>query len=75
MALKDNIEKHTYVLECTVVRLLAKLNLEDRNTLLEAIEKGVPTMTLVAALREEGYKIGEPTFNLHRYGKCRCKKN
>jgi hypothetical protein len=73
MSLKDNIKKHAFVIEkCPLGRMIDKLNPDDQATLLEAIEKGTPTMTLVAALREEGYKIGEPSFNVHRQGKCKC---
>lgn len=75
MALKDNIKKYEFVIEkCPLGRLIEKLNEDDRETLLAAIKKGTPTMTLVAALREEGYAIGEPSFNIHRQGKCRCKR-
>jgi hypothetical protein len=73
MSLKDKIKKHSFVIEkCPLGRLIERLTPDDQNTLLEAIKKGTPTMTLVAALREEGYAIGEPSFNLHRQGKCRC---
>ena len=73
MALKDNIKKHTFVIDkCPLGRLIEKLTPDDQATLLEAITKGTPTMTLVAALREEGWAIGEPSFNVHRQGKCRC---
>jgi hypothetical protein len=73
MSLKDNIKKHTFVIEkCPLGRLIDRLPPEDQITLHEALQKGTPTITLVAALREEGYKIGEPSFNVHRQGKCQC---
>ena len=73
MSLKDNIKKHEFVIEkCPLGRLIDKLTPDDQTTLLEALNKGIPTTTLVSALREEGYKIGEPCFNVHRQGKCRC---
>jgi len=73
MSLKDGIEKHLFIVEkCPLGRLIDRLTPDDQTTLLEAMKKGTPTVTLVSALREEGFKIGEPSFNVHRHGKCKC---
>lgn len=76
MTLADKIAKHAYTNDsCPVAKLAEKLNEVDRKTLFEALDKGVPATTLATALREEGHKIGEPSLNQHRSGKCRCKKS
>jgi len=74
MALADSIEKHTYKSEnkCTLAIIIEMLKPNDRTVLLESIAKGLPTTTLVAALRSEGYQIAEATFQNHRNGKCKC---
>jgi hypothetical protein len=73
MALEDAIKQHLYIKDtCTFTTLAEKLNDKDREALIKAIESGIPTSTIAHALRSEGYKIGEPTINAHRQGKCRC---
>lgn len=74
MALADSIEKHSTKSEskCTLAIILEMLDAKDRKDLLDHILKGTPTMTLVAALRSEGYHIAESTFNNHRSGRCKC---
>ena len=74
MALSDSIEKHQVKSEnkCTLAIIIQMLDKNDRTVLLEAIKKGLPTTTLTAALRSEGYQIAETTFQNHRNGKCKC---
>jgi len=74
MALADSIERHTTKSEskCTLAIILEMLDDKDRKDLLDHIKKGTPSMTLVAALRSEGYHIAEVTFNNHRNGRCKC---
>jgi hypothetical protein len=73
MALKDSIEKHKkQENRCTLSAILDSLGDEDRSVLLDAINKGIPTSTLTAALRAEGYQIAEATFQKHRNGQCKC---
>lgn len=78
MALADSIEtyrvKHTGYI-CSTAKLISELTEADRNVLLNAIEKGVSTTTLVSALRAEGYKIGDDSLNKHRAGRCKCIAN
>jgi hypothetical protein len=73
MALSDSIEKFTAKThKCTLAIITEMLDKKDREVLLNAIKTGVPTTTLVSALRSEGYQIAEATFNKHRNGKCLC---
>jgi hypothetical protein len=75
MALADSIEKHTVKSEskCTLAIIIEMLDEKDRVVLLDAIyKKNLPTSTLTAALRSEGYQIAEATFQNHRNGKCKC---
>jgi regulator of replication initiation timing len=74
MALADSIERHTAKSEskCTLAIILEMLEGQDKKDLMDHIKKGTPTITLVAALRSEGYHIAEVTFNNHRNGKCKC---
>jgi len=74
MALSDSIEKHTVKSEskCTLAIIIEMLEPADKTVLLDSIKKGLPTSTLVAALRTEGYQIAEATFTNHRNGKCKC---
>jgi hypothetical protein len=74
MALSDSIERHKTKSEskCTLANILKMLDEKDRADLLNHIRKGTPSMTLVAALRSEGYHIAEVTFNNHRNGRCKC---
>lgn len=74
MALDKEIARHAFTGfdKCTVVKIMEILNKEDFATLNSALSGNVPTTTIVHALRAEGHKIGEPTVNLHRQGKCRC---
>ena len=51
------------------------LSAPDREALLKAIKDDLPTSTLVAALRGEGYSIAEATVTAHRNGKCKCPKD
>lgn len=74
MALIDSIEKHTIKTQskCTLGIILEMLEEKDRKDLLAHLLKGTPTVTLVAALRSEGYSIAEMTMQNHRNGKCKC---
>ena len=73
MALSDSIEKFTSKShKCTVAIILEMLDKKDREVLLNGINIGKPTTTLVSALRSEGYQIAEATFNKHRNQKCLC---
>ena len=78
MALLDTIEKYkknNVGARCTFPELLEKLTKEDRKALLDAMAKGISTNTLVQALRAEGHKIGDNSFNMHRKGTCLCQEN
>jgi hypothetical protein len=76
MTLADSIKKHAKFshpsYQCTFATVFESLNKEDQKELLEHIKKGTPSSTLVLALRAEGHRIGEATFNNHRNGRCRC---
>ena len=74
MDLEKAIEHFRYKSEgmCTFALLIEKLVDSDKKILLDNLAKGTPTITLVSALRSQGYKIGEPTVNLHRQNKCKC---
>jgi hypothetical protein len=75
MALADSIEKYLIKSKskCTLGIILQSLNEEDKNFLLECMyKKNYPTWTLTKALRLEGFKIAEATFQNHRNGKCQC---
>jgi hypothetical protein len=77
MGLSESIEKHrrkTTAL-CTLQNIIDMLSAPDREALLKAIKDDLPTSTLVAALRGEGYSIAEATFTAHRNGKCKCPKD
>jgi hypothetical protein len=74
MALDKQIARHSFtgLDTCTLKKIMDVLSKEDLATLNKAFADNVPTVTITHALRAEGYKIGEPTINLHRQGKCRC---
>jgi hypothetical protein len=74
VALSDSIERHKTKSEskCTLANIFEMLDEKDHAELLSHISKGTPSMTLVAALRSEGYHIAEVTFNNHRNGRCKC---
>jgi hypothetical protein len=57
---------------CTVVTLYEKLSKEDKEAFDNALKNNVATQTICLALRAEGFKLGEPTLNVHRRGQCRC---
>ncbi len=59
---------------CSTAKLIVELNEADRTALLNAIEKGISTTTLVSALRAEGYKLGDDSLNKHRKQRCKCIK-
>jgi hypothetical protein len=79
MSLEDSIEefrfKGTDTGICPFVKLINKLNDADRKALFNAMEKGLPDITLASALRKEGYKIAEISIANHKKGLCRCKSN
>ena len=77
MALADVIESKIKPLKekfCTVPVLIESMPDEDRKAFLSHLAKGTPTITLTAALRSEGYKMGEEKLNKHRRGLCECLK-
>lgn len=76
MDLEEAIEHFRHKTEglCVFAVLIKTLTDKDKNVLLDALAKGIPTTTLGSALRSEGYKIGEPSINLHRQDKCKCPK-
>lgn len=67
-------------LPCKVGSLLQGTHLsdEDRLKLAEVLEVPygtpgrLPNTTIAAALREEGFDIGDAAVNKHRRGACRC---
>jgi hypothetical protein len=76
MALADSINKHIKTdNKCTARVILEMLSETDAKELNTHLAKGTPTMTLVAALRSEGYHIAEATLNKHRSGLCKCPKD
>jgi len=77
MGLAESIEKHRVktLAKCTLQNIIDVLPETDREVLQKAISDGLPTSTLVAALRNEGFSIAEATFTAHRNGKCKCPKN
>lgn len=76
MGLSEAIKQHEVKInpKCAIGQLVDVLPEEDKKTLLEAIKNGVATHTLVLALRQEGYKTSDNSFNLHRQGNCKCPK-
>jgi hypothetical protein len=77
MALEDAIKEHTNNKNdsvCAVGILIESLSETDKVTLVNAINNGVPTHSLVLALRQEGYRSSDNSFNTHRQGKCKCAK-
>jgi hypothetical protein len=74
MGLADAIEANRFKggEVCAVVMLYERLSKEDKEAFDDAIKKNVSTQTICIALRAEGYKLGEPTLNVHRRGQCRC---
>ena len=77
MALADVIEskiKPPREKFCTVPVLIESMPDEDRKAFLTHLAKGTPTITLTAALRSEGYKMGDEKLNKHRRGLCECQK-
>jgi hypothetical protein len=77
MGLSESIDRHRYKTTalCTLQNIIDMLETTDREALLKAMSDGLPTSTLVAALRSEGYSIAEATFQAHRNGKCKCPKD
>lgn len=67
-------------LPCKLGSLLAgnQLSKEDRAKLAEVLEVPygtpgrLPNTVIAAALREEGFDIGDGSVNKHRSGRCRC---
>ena len=74
MGLAEAIESHKSRSAdvCAVGLLLSKLSESDSAAFLTAVEKGVPTHSIVLALRQEGYKMSDNTLNTHRQEKCKC---
>lgn len=74
MALSDSLEKFIFDNNsvCPVGVLITKLNKEDADALRKALDGEVSAITIRHALRQEGHKIGEPSLNDHRKGRCRC---
>jgi hypothetical protein len=67
-------------LPCKIGSLLkgTQLSKEEREKLAEVLEipygtpGRLPNTTIAAALREEGFDIGDAAVNKHRRGSCRC---
>jgi hypothetical protein len=74
MSLDKAIAQHLYKgdVYCNTGSVINKLPKEDKEVLLKALADGVPTHTLVLALRQEGYRTSDNTFATHRAGKCKC---
>jgi hypothetical protein len=74
MGLASAIEEYRYKYDkvCAVAILYEKLPKEDKVAFDNAVKEGIATTTICVALRKEGYKLGEPTLNLHRRGNCKC---
>jgi len=83
VSLADRLSETTAVgagLPCKLGSLLAgnQLSKEDRAKLAEVLEVPygypgrLPNTVIAAALREEGFDIGDGSVNKHRSGRCRC---
>jgi len=83
MSLKDKLSESSGTnagLPCKIGSLLqgTQLSKEDRAALAEALEvpygasNRIPNTRIAAALREEGFDIGDAAVNKHRKGACRC---
>ena len=74
MSLAESIEKYRFesTYQCPWVKMYNKLTNEDQEAINKALANNYATTTIITALRQEGYRIGEPSLNHHRQGKCRC---
>lgn len=75
MTLADSIEEFRFKkLDgiCPFGKLIEELNVTDKEALISAINKNIPSVTLANALRKEGFKIAEATISQHRRNICRC---
>jgi hypothetical protein len=86
MSLADKLGKIKPVgsgLPCKIGNLLygTQLSDDDKKKLIEVLEvpygnpERLPNTTIAAALREEGYDVGNAAVNKHRRGDCRCYGN
>lgn len=58
---------------CPAQRLLDALPTEERTAVESALaDQRIATLTVHQALRAEGYRIGRPTLQDHRVGRCYC---
>lgn len=75
MTLSESIEEFRFKkLDglCPFGKLIESLNDSDKEALISAINKKIPSVTIASALRKEKYKIAEATISQHRKGICRC---
>jgi hypothetical protein len=75
MSLEENIKKHLFDRnnKCSWTVLYEQLSEADKKVIDNALANNYATVTIIAALRDEGYRMGEPTLNQHRRQKCRCR--
>lgn len=57
---------------CKTARIRDALTPEDRDTLDQAIQGGVPWKRLSVALRDEGHPISDCVLARHYRGECCC---
>ena len=89
MGLADHIQREfdsSPTGKCTVGRIRASLNEEDREALDYAVRliranigrphnqyTGTTAASLFRALKSEGYEVGKDGVQAHVYGRCSCK--
>jgi hypothetical protein len=83
MSLAEKLQRTTPTgagLPCKIGSLLqgTQLSAEDKAKLAEVLEVPygspgrLPNTAIAAALREEGFDVGDASVNKHRGGTCRC---
>lgn len=68
-------QKATKVAPCRVRSIVAELEGDDRDWLVEALESdSEPSAWIAAALTEAGLKVSDHTVGRHRDDLCSCKE-
>ena len=57
---------------CVLGKILTKLNPEDREALIGALDSNITYRTIELALRKEGHKTSTNTILEHRRKECAC---
>lgn len=59
--------------KCTVTTILAKLDKDDRDGLVEAIaDPGIQGTTISRVLKDRGFRLEPKSIQRHRRGECLC---